>query len=99
MHIPGDWAERRYDEKNTVVMNVWNKHVFAYDRAVADIPFVAKSNKHHDYKLASLHVLEDSPVPYEDMRPFGWADSAVAIQENEPGVVCTTDPINKTTFK
>ena len=38
LHVPEDWGDRRVQDKTTVILNVWNKHVFTYNRDVADIP-------------------------------------------------------------
>ena len=53
VHIPDDWNERNSSDKITVVLNIWNNHVFTYKRDVHDIPFMAKQPKHCDRLLIS----------------------------------------------
>ena len=60
VHTPSDWEERPWHEKDTVVLNIWSKHVFTYDAAVNKVNnFNAKPYKAHpERKLVSLDEAE-----------------------------------------
>ena len=99
-HVPEDWEGRSAQDKTTVVLNVWNKHVFTYTRAVANIPLVVRQPKHHDYKLISLRAEDDDRSEYEKMVEFDWADFASALQRKAVGTIFwTTERIDLTFLK
>ena len=42
VHVPDDWDLRSTSDKITVVLNIWNNHVFTYKRDVHNVLFMAK---------------------------------------------------------
>ena len=99
VHTPTDWSDRKPEHKQTVVLDVWNNHVFTYNRSVADIPFMAKDSKHHDQKLLRLDMDDIESCPYVDMKAFDWPELDEAVQTRAVGTVFwTTDTIDSTIF-
>ena len=86
VHIPDDWSTRPWNEKDTVVLNIWSNHVFTYNNSVNDIPFHPKEPFHAEFQLASLKPREDR-FDFKTMKPFSWADLAVAVQEKANGTI------------
>ena len=99
VHTPAGWETRADHEKNTVVLNVWNGHVFTYDRAVCNASFNAKTlPKHNELRLAGLRD-QDHRFNYEDMQLFSWEALVEAIQEQARGTVFwTTTPLDELFF-
>ena len=93
IHVPTDWGERRPQDKTSVILNVWNNHVFTYTREVADIPVAISNPEHHGFKPVNLKVDDDDRSAYEDMVPFGWAGLTIAIPDKADGTVFWTTEI------
>ena len=72
---------RSNSDKITVVLNIWNNHVFTYKRDVHDISIMAKDPKHCDRLLISLQKDEDEKSQYAGMTPFEWPALMDAVQE------------------
>ena len=89
VHIPDDWSTRPWNEKDTVVLNIWSNHVFTYNNSVNDIPFHPKKPFHAEFKLTSLKDREEQ-FDFKTMKPFSWADLAVAVREKANGTIFYT---------
>ena len=90
VHVPDDWDLRSSSDKITVVLNIWNNHVFTYKRDVHGVFFMAKHPKHYERQLLSLHKDDDDKSQYEDMVPFEWPALMEAVQEKESTRFWTT---------
>ena len=99
VHIPDDWNERTSSNKITVVLNIWNNHVFTYKRDVHDVFFMAKNPKHHERQLLSLHKDDDDKSQYEDMVPFEWPALMEAVQEKESTLFWATASLGAEFFR
>ena len=89
---------RSSSDKVTVVLNIWNKHVFTYKRDVRDIFFMAKTPRHQERELLSLHK-DDDKSQYEDMVPFEWPALMEAVQEKESTHFWATTPLGVEFFE
>ena len=99
VHVPDDWDLRSSSDKITVVLNIWNNHVFTYKRDVHDVFFMAKNPKHHERQLLSLHKDDDDKSQYEDMVPHEWPALMEAVQEKESTRFWTTASLGAEFFK
>ena len=99
VHVPDDWDLRSSSDKNTVVLNIWNNHVFTYRRDVHAVFFMAKHPQHHGRQLLSLQKDDDDKSQYEDMVPFEWPALMEAVQEKESTRFWTTSLLGAEFFR
>lgn len=99
VHTPDDWDTRGKDEKQTVVLNVWSKHVFTYTRGVHNRQFEAHAIKVLPDK-ALVTLRDEERYKFEDMLPLDWALLLEKHQEGDRGAVFwTTSHMDEGFFK
>ena len=80
VHTPEDWELRAKDDKHTVVMNVWDSHVFTYTRAVHDRQFQEHAIENlPDTALITLR--DEERYKFEHMKPLDWSLLLETYQE------------------
>ena len=88
---PSRLETRGQDARVTVILNVWNDHVFTYNTDVGAPPDVSKDNWADESLLKAAD--EEDTHCYDEMLPLAWPELMEAWHERRKTVFWTTEPI------